>query len=206
MEIKIGVRPSPLALKQAYEAVEILKKTYTADTFVIKIIDTLGDKDKKTPFSGVTDPDFFTREIDEALLEGAIDFGVHSAKDVPQNLAQGIEVYYETESISPFDCLVSKGNIELAALPKGWRIGVSSQRRKDEIAAWRSDLALVDIRGNIEERLALIEDGKIDALIVAHAALIRLGLEDRIAEVFPLNIFRTHPKQGRLTIVRRIKN
>jgi hydroxymethylbilane synthase len=206
MEIKIGVRPSPLALKQAYEAVEILKKTYSAHTFVIKTIDTLGDKDKKTPFSGVTDPDFFTREIDEALLEGSIDFGVHSAKDVPEKLAQGLKVHYETESISPFDCLVSKGNLKLAALPKGWRIGVSSQRRKDEIAAWRGDLALVDIRGNIEERLALIEDGKIDALVVAHAALIRLGLEDRIAEVFPLNIFKTHPKQGRLTIVRRIKN
>jgi hydroxymethylbilane synthase len=88
-------------------------------------------------------------------------------------------------------------------LPVESRIGTSSQRRKEQIRELRPDLELVDIRGNIQERLALIDTGRINALIVAHAALLRLGLESRISEILPLAAFTTHPKQGRLSVVAR---
>ncbi len=201
MEIRIGVRPSPLAVRQVEEVLEFLKGMYPEATFVVQTIFTRGDKDKTTPLSEVKEADFFTREIDEALLRGDIDVAVHSSKDLPIVLPQGLKVLFETESISRFDALVSKGNHKLTELALGSRIGVSSQRRRNDLKVLRDDLKIVDVRGNIEERLALIDVGKIDALILAHAALIRLGLEEKIAEVFPLDIFRTHPKQGSLSLV-----
>ncbi len=204
--IKIGIRPSALALKQAYEAIEIMQKVCPDHVFNIRVIETQGDKDKKTPLTEVSDSDFFTREIDQALLKGDIDFGVHSSKDLPEVMPSGLKVIFETESVSRFDCLVSKGGFKLKDLPTGWRVGISSRRRKDSVMSLRQDLAIRQIRGNIDERLALIDSGYIDALIVAHAALIRLGYLDKISEVFPLDVFKTHARQGMLSIVGRIRN
>ena len=201
MEIRIGVRPSPLAIRQADEALRFLKVMYPKTTFVLQTILTRGDKDKVTPLSEVKEADFFTREIDEALLAGRIDMAVHSSKDLAEILPQGLKVLFETKSISRFDVLVSKSSHKLTELVLGSRIGISSQRRRNDLKVLRDDLEIVDVRGNIEERLALIDTGKIDALILAHAALIRLGLEEKIAEIFPLDIFRTHPKQGSLSLV-----
>lgn len=203
MEIKIGIRPSPLARKQAFEALPVLKGLYRDARFVLRVITTTGDKDRATPLSEVEGSDFFTREIDEALLNGDIDVAVHSAKDVPEVLAAGLEVLAQTAALSPFDALVSRGNLKLALLPPASRVGTSSSRRKQELLVLRPDLTLVDIRGNIGERIGLVDSGSIDALVVAHAALIRLGLEYRVAEVFPLDIFQAHSHQGRLAIVGR---
>ncbi len=203
MEFKIGIRPSTLALKQAEEVVVFLKKRFPKARFSFVKIATPGDRDKVTPLSEVEGSDFFTRDIDEALISGKIDFAVHSAKDLPDVLPQGLSVFVETQPLSPFDALVSKGNIKLAVLAQASRIGVSSARRKLRIKVLRPDLIIVDVRGTIEERLRLIDDGKIDALIVAHAALIRLGLEKRASEILPLEIFKAHPKQGRLAILTR---
>ncbi len=201
--IRLGIRPSPLALKQAREAVDLLKKIYPDANFSIRKIFTLGDKDKLTPISDIEGSDFFTREINQALLKGEIDFGVHSSKDLPDILAPGLKVAFETPSVSSYDALVSKGNLKFKDLPKGCSIGVSSQRRKKQITDLRSDLKIIDIRGNIEERLSLLDTARIDALIIAQAALIRLGLEYRISEILPLDIFKTHPRQGSLAIVAR---
>jgi hydroxymethylbilane synthase len=201
--IKIGVRPSLLALKQAQEAIGLLEKIYPGATFEILKIDTPGDRDKATPLTFVDGSDFFTRDIDEALLAGRVDAAVHSSKDLPEVLPKGLEVLFETESISRFDALVSKGHNKFTELTSGSRIGASSLRRKKEVKGLRPDLEIVDARGTIVERLSLVDSGKIDALIVAHAALIRLKLEHRISEIFPLNIFKTHPKQGCLSIVAR---
>lgn len=170
---------------------------------MLRVIATTGDKDRGTPLSEVEGSDFFTREIDEALLSGDVDVAVHSAKDLPEVLPDGLEVLAETRALSPYDALVSRGNLKLSQLPAGSRVGTSSSRRKQELFLLRPDLALVDIRGNIGERIGLVDTGEIDALVVAHAALIRLGLEHRAAEVFPLDIFQTHPHQGRLAIVGR---
>ena len=195
--LRVGTRPSPLAIKQVDE----LKTKFPWVNFEAVIISTLGDKDKITSLINAEGSDFFTREIDQALLSGEIDVALHSSKDLPGQLNQGLKIVIETESISHFDALVSRDRLKLFELPSASRVGTSSQRRKEQIYALRQDLILVDVRGNIEERLNLIDTGKIDALVVAHAALIRLGLEHMISEVFSGDNFAVHPKQGSLTLV-----
>lgn len=203
MEIRIGTRASSLALRQVDEAMGLLRERYPQAQFSIVTINTSGDKDKLTPISEVEGSDFFTREIDEALLAGKIDLAVHSSKDLPEVIPEGLVVAMETPSVSNFDCLVSRDNIKFMDLPRYAKIGTSSRRRKEQIVNLRRDLKIIDIRGNIQERLDLLSIGKIDALIVAHAALIRLGLEDKITEIFALNVFKAHPKQGYLSILAR---
>lgn len=197
--LRVGTRPSPLAIKQVDE----LKRLFPRINFEVVIILTLGDKDKITPLTGIEGSDFFTREIDQALLKGEIDLALHSSKDLPDKLTEGLKIVLETKSISSFDVLVSKEKLKLSELPYGNRVGTSSQRRKDQIRRLRQDLVLVDVRGDIGERLGLIAAGKIDALVVAHAAIIRLGLVHMISEVFSGDNFTVHPKQGRLALVTR---
>jgi len=197
--LKMGIRPSSLAQAQAQE----IKKIFSGLKFEVISIRTAGDKDKITPLDEVGDADFFTREIDKALLEGKIDIAVHSSKDLARKLPDGLMVVLETESLSPYEALVTRNNLKLKDLTRGARVGVSSQRRKEQLKSLRSDLTLINIRGNIEERLALIDKRKIDALVVAHAALIRLGLEEKAAEVFSPDVFPAHPKQGKLALVAR---
>jgi len=201
MEIRVGTRPSPLALKQAQEAISALKSIYPDAVYATHRIKTTGDTDKTTPISEVEDSDFFTKELDDALLDGEIDIAVHSSKDLPAGLREGLAVWIETGSISRRDALISKNGLKFTKLPEMSKIGSSSRRRKAQVKALRDDLMIVDIRGTIEERIALVDSGKIDALIVAEAALIRLGLESRIAEILPNEYFETHPKQGRLSLV-----
>lgn len=200
--LRVGSRPSRLAIKQ----VEEISRSFPWVDFEIVVIPTRGDKDKITPISRVEGSDFFTQEIDSALLNGRVDLAVHSSKDLPDKIPQGLKPVIETKSISPFDALVSRNNLKLFQLPLGSRVGTSSKRRKDELILKRPDLNIVDIRGDIQERLALLDSGRIDALLVAHAALIRLGLESRAAEIFPLEVFKTHPKQGGLTLIVREEN
>ncbi|MBP7216658.1 MAG: hydroxymethylbilane synthase [Candidatus Omnitrophica bacterium] len=199
--VRIGIRPGALARKQLEEVIVLLKRRYPNAAFCTHTIATTGDRDKTTPLSRVTEQDFFTRDIDQALLAKKIDVAVHSSKDLPDVLPPGLVIAFETKSISLYDCLVSRGNLKLAQLPVQAKIGASSQRRKEQLLAMRHDIEVVDVRGTIEERLALIDKGIIDALLVAHAALLRLGLEYRIAEIFPLETFETHPKQGSLSVV-----
>lgn len=197
--LRAGTRPSPLAIKQVDE----LKKIFPWVNFEMVVISTIGDKDKITPLAKIEGGDFFTKEIDEALLNGKIDIALHSSKDLPDKLNDALKVVLETKSISPFDVLVSRGKLKLSELPRASRVGTSSQRRKDQLRALRQDLVLVDVRGNIGERLGLIDARKIDALVVAQAALIRLELEHIISEVFNEGNFIAHPKQGSLAIVTR---
>ncbi len=196
---RVGTRPSPLALKQVKE----IQGSVSSVQLLIVAIETAGDKDKITPLSKVEGSDFFTHEIDQALLKDNIDIAIHSSKDLPDFLPKGLTVVLETKPLSIYDALVSKDNLKFKDLPVGSEIGVSSSRRKSQILALRPDLRAVDIRGNIQERLNLIDENKIDALIVAHAAMIRLGLEDRITEILTSDKFRPHPKQGSLSIVAR---
>lgn len=200
---RVGTRKSPLALKQVEEALAMLKDAAPFIKAEIIGIDTYGDKDKKTPISDIEGSDFFTRELDEALLRGAIDFAVHSAKDLPDNLAHGLEVAAITESIDHYDALVSKDNLKLDELRYGARIGTSSLRRKKGLKEYRGDFEISDIRGNIEERLRMVDEGGLDAVVIAAAGLVRLGLESRICQRIPFEILKPHPLQGALAIVTR---
>ncbi|MDR3260847.1 MAG: uroporphyrinogen-III C-methyltransferase [Tannerella sp.] len=145
-------------------------------------------------------PDFFTRELDERLIRNKADIAVHSAKDLPYPLPSELELFALFEALDQTDALVSKDSLTLAQLPLGAKVGTSSSKRKNELLKNRPDLEVVGIRGTIGERLAQLDNGLIDALIVATCALKRLGLESRIAEILP---FQTHPLQGHLAIVGR---
>ncbi|NQT46071.1 MAG: hydroxymethylbilane synthase [Candidatus Omnitrophica bacterium] len=194
--ILIGTRPSRLALKQVDEIARRLPEI----DFDIVPIETRGDKDKVTPLTGPNKDDFFTYEIEKALLEGEIDVAVHSAKDLEEVPPQGLVIAARTGSVSPFECLISKGDLKLKELPPGAVVGTSSHKRKTAVINFRRDLKVKDIRGNIDERIRQLEEGKFDAIIIAHAALIRLGFEERISEIIPPDIIAPHPLQGRLSI------
>jgi len=191
-----GSRPSPLAIKQVNEIKSLLPNI---DIRAV-VVHTKGDKDKITSLINQPDSDFFTFELEQALLKGQIDVAVHSAKDMEQNMPQGIAIAAMTSSISRLECLVSKNNFTLENLPKASRIGTSSQKRRDAILRFRPDLKIKDMRGNIGERLKQLDDNKFDAIVVAHAAMIRLGYQDRITQIIPEEIIEPHPLQGRLAV------
>jgi hydroxymethylbilane synthase len=213
---RVGTRKSPLALKQVEEALNILKRFYPFVAVEIIGIQTYGDRDKTTPISDIEGSDFFTKEIDEALLKGDADFAVHSAKDLPDNLREGLFIAAITDSIDLYDVLVSKTGLELSELPYGAKIGTSSLRRKKALKRFRSDFQIVDIRGNIEERLRILDNSTVpdiqhavqqpDAIVIAAAGLLRLGLGHRITERIPFSILKPHPLQGALAVLAREDN
>ncbi len=198
-KLRIISRESPLALLQVEEAMSLAGITN------YEVIETAsyGDRHKEVSLmeEGIA-ADFFTRELDEALLEGRADIAVHSAKDLPYPLPPGIEVLALTSGRDPSDSLVARDGLTLATLPPGSRVGTSSAQRKAELLSVRQDVEVVPIRGTIEERIALVDRGEIDALIVATCALDRLGLSHRATERLP---FKTHPLQGKLAVTGRLK-
>lgn len=194
--LRVGTRPSPLAIKQAQE----IEKLIPDVKFEIIPIFTKGDKDKTTPLPLVLEEDFFTQEIEQALLEGKIDAAIHSAKDLEEKIPDGLKIIAVTKSISPYEALVSNKGYKLINLPAGSRVGTSSLKRKEALLKFRPDLVVEDIRGNINERLDQLDQGKFDAIIMAYAALIRLGYEKRASEIIGEDIIVPHPLQGSLTI------
>jgi len=197
---RIGTRPSNLAIRQVEEIIEKLKKLNINIKYEIVRIETKGDIDKKTPLSLVEGTDFFTDSIEEKLLNGEIDFAVHSAKDLPDRIKDGLLIAAITESLDPYDAFVSRNGKKLAELPYKAKIGTSSESRKRQLKNFRNDFEIVDIRGNIEERISLIERLGLDGIVVAKCALIRLGLENLITETIPFEIIKPHPLQGSLAI------
>ena len=196
-KIRIISRQSRLALLQVEE---LVKEAGITDYELIKTT-SYGDRHKEVSLmdEGLAQ-DFFTRELDEALLEGRADIAVHSAKDLPNPLPDGIELLALTEGKDPSDSLVARDGLTLATLPEGSKVGTSSVQRKEELLKVRPDLVVVPIRGTIEERIAQVDDGSVDALIVATCALDRLGLSHRATERLP---FKTHPLQGKLAVTGR---
>jgi len=168
--------------------------------FKVTPIKTKGDKDKATPLTLRKNSDFFTYEIEQALLSRDIDVAVHSAKDLEENMPADLVIAAMTKSISKLDCLVSRGNLTLDELPAGSVVGTSSENRRQGILRYRSDLVIKDIRGNIDERLVQLDNDDFQAIVIAHAALIRLGFVDHIAQIIPFSIIEPHPLQGRIAI------
>lgn len=197
---RIGTRTSALALKQVDEVLGYLREYCFHVNAKVVGIDTFGDKDKVTPISEMEGTDFFTREIEAALLKDEIDFAVHSAKDLPDIIPDRLCIAAVTRSIDPYDALVSKENLKLNELPFGAKIGTSSLRRKTQLKSHRNNFDITDIRGNIEKRLKILDESDLDAIVTAACGLKRLGLESRIAQRIPLDILTPHPLQGALAI------
>lgn len=192
-KLRIGTRGSRLALAQTKEVVERLG----TDPVEVRIYETAGDIDKNTPIEKVEGTDFFTNSIENALINGEIDMAIHSAKDLPDKIPAKLKIAVLMRSIDPADVLVSKGNLKLAELPAGAIVGTSSRRRKEQLLKLRPDIKVADLRGNIDERLAKLDAGKYDAIVIAAAGLIRLGLEGRITERLT---FETAKGQGSLAL------
>lgn len=195
-KLKVITRNSPLALLQVEEFFTLFPQY----RYEVTEVSSFGDRHKDISLMDGTDPDFFTRELDRAVLDGEADIAVHSAKDLPYPLHPGLELYCLTEAADKSDSLVSRGGLTLEQLPPGSRIGTSSRMRRSELLALRQDIEVVSIRGTIEERIAQVDSGYVDALIVATCALQRLGLVGRSAQRLP---FKTHPLQGNLGVVGR---
>lgn len=195
-EILVGARGSHLSKAQVDEVQQEIQAFFPHIRFVPVWVTTKGDLDKQTSLRHLEKTNFFTDEIDERQLKGEFRLSIHSAKDLPEPLHPELEVVAVTRGVDPADSLV----VRQLPIPQGARIGTSSLRREEFLKAWRPDLQCVDIRGTIDERLKLLDKGQIDGVIMAEAALIRLGMTDRLR--IPLDA-PVAPLQGRLAVVAR---
>lgn len=198
--IVIGSRKSKLALLQAQEVVDSLAAVYPHLSFEIVKIKTEGDRDRITSLKVLGGKGVFVKELEEALLRRDIDIAVHSLKDMPTDIPDGLTLAAVTRRMDPRDVLVSNGGVGLSRLPAGSRIGTSSQRRAVQLANCRRDIAVSDMRGNIDTRLRKCAGGEVDGLLIAAAALIRMKLEARITEYLSTDIFIPAVGQGTLGI------
>lgn len=197
--LRIGTRASPLALWQAEWVKGELLKMPGVDAVELVKIKTSGDKILDVPLAKVGGKGLFTKEIEEALLRNDVDLAVHSMKDVPTHAPEGLEVKIITHRENPFDALVSRG-VPFDALPKGARIGTSSLRRKCQILRLRPDFNILDVRGNIQTRLKKMDSEKMDAVILAAAGMIRMGLENEITGLLDPAVSLPAVGQGALAI------
>jgi hydroxymethylbilane synthase len=194
--LRIGTRASALALWQAREVAAHIAAQPDAPVVELVHIRTSGDAESERPLWQVRGQAFFTREIDRALLDGAVDVAVHSLKDLPTQLDAGLELAALLPRADPRDALVARGGATLATLPSGARIGTSSLRRRAFLARRRPDAQLLELRGNVPTRLERLQRGEYDAIVLAAAGLVRLGLEPHVTEYLPTESFPPAVSQG----------
>ncbi len=199
-KLRIATRASPLALWQAHH---VRQRLIDADpTRAVELLEltTRGDQILDRRLSKVGGKGLFVKELEVALLEGRADLAVHSLKDVPMELAPEFELAAVLERADPRDCVVSPRYPTLESLPAGARVGTSSLRRELALRASYPQLEIVAVRGNVGTRLAKLDRGEFDALLMAAAGLQRLGLAERIAQILPVDSFLPAPGQGALAI------
>ena len=180
--LRIATRKSALALWQANHVQFLLREAHAGIEIELVKIVTEGDRILDRPLSEIGGKGLFLKELERAMLNGDADLAVHSMKDVPARMAEGLVLDAVLPRANPYDALVSRDNRLLAELPAGSNIGTSSLRRKSQLLALRPDLLVTDLRGNVDTRLRKLDDGQYDAIILACAGLQRLGLGDRITE------------------------
>lgn len=174
--IRIATRGSKLALWQAHHISDLLRAQYPGLAVELNIIKTKGDKILDVPLAKIGGKGLFVKEIEEALLAGDADIAVHSMKDVPAELPEGLKLGIIPEREAPTDCFLSVRHADIASLPVGATVGTSSLRRQTQLMALRADLEIVSLRGNLDTRVGKLMNGEFDAIIVAMAGLRRLGL------------------------------
>ena len=179
----IGTRQSKLALWQANYIADELRKCYPDCTVELVKIVTSGDRILDVPLAKIGGKGLFTKEIEQDMLDKKIDLAVHSLKDMPTELPDGLTLAAITKRAHPGDAFVSNKYSSLATLPAGAVIGTSSLRRRAQLLRARPDLNIVDLRGNLDTRLAKLDRGEVDAIVLAVAGLVRLGWGDRVTEI-----------------------
>jgi hydroxymethylbilane synthase len=195
-----ATRRSPLALAQCRAFVARIVAAHSALELVELQIVTTGDKAQDRPLSEIGGKGLFVKEIEEALLDGRADFAVHSIKDVPAELPPGLSIACIPVREDPRDVLVSPRHGTLAGLPHGARVGTSSLRRAVALKVARPDLDCVPVRGNVDTRLRKVDAGEYDAIVLARAGLVRLGLEGQATEILSTDVSLPAVGQGALGV------
>ncbi|MGB3494828.1 MAG: hydroxymethylbilane synthase [Elainellaceae cyanobacterium] len=201
--IRIGSRKSQLALVQTHWVQGQLSKAFPGRTFEVHTMNTQGDKILDVALSKIGDKGLFTQELEQGMIQGDIDFAVHSLKDLPTRLPEGLILGCVTERENPADALVLHAKHEgkdVSSLPQGAVIGTSSLRRLAQLRHHFPHLAFKDVRGNLNTRLRKLDEGEYDALILAAAGLKRLDFGDRISQILPPEISLHAVGQGALGI------
>ena len=195
---RIGARQSPLALVQAEWVRDRIRERHPRAVVEVVPIRTSGDHFQNVPIERIGVKGVFIKEIEEALLLGDIDVAVHSMKDLPTELPEGLAIAAVPEREDPADALVTRVAGSLAGLPAGARIGTGSLRRRAQLLRHRPDLTVAPIRGNVDTRLAKLDRGEVDALVLALAGLKRLGRGHEAAQPLPPEICLSAVAQGAL--------
>ena len=198
--VRIATRKSALALWQANFVKAELEAAHPGLQVELVPMSTQGDKILDTPLAKIGGKGLFVKELETAMLEGRADIAVHSMKDVPVDFPEGLMLHTICQREDPRDAFVSNSYQQLADLPQGAVVGTSSLRRQCQIKAMRPDLQIKDLRGNVNTRLAKLDAGEFDAIILASAGLIRLGFEARIASFLEVGISLPANGQGAVGI------
>lgn len=198
--LTIGTRGSDLALWQAKWVKSALMHLFPDLTVDLDVIKTRGDKILDVPLARVGGKGLFVKEIEEAMLDGRIDLAVHSMKDMPGEIPEGLIIGAIPEREDPHDVLISRGDRTLADLPEGARIGTSSLRRGSQLLHFRPDFTIAPLRGNLGTRIEKLASENLDAIVLAAAGVKRLNLEDRISEYIDADTLIPAVGQGALCI------
>ena len=198
-ELTIGTRGSKLALWQS-NYIKDKVEAITGLPVTLKVIKTTGDKILDVPLAKVGGKGLFTKEIEVELDAGLVDLAVHSMKDVPTELPEGLFIAAMPERVDPRDAIVSGAGYDLETLPEGARLGTSSLRRRSQVMALRPDLKIVDVRGNLDTRMRKAEEGELDAVILAAAGITRVGWADRITHYIPTSQMVSAVGQGAIGV------
>ncbi len=201
--LRIGTRGSPLALAQAHQTRDLLAAAHPGLALEIVVIKTSGDMIQDRPLSEAGGKGLFTKEIDAAMLAGEIDIAVHSSKDLPTLLPEGIALAGFLPREDARDALISAKATHFAGLPQGGRLGTASLRRQAQARRLRPDLQVGLLRGNVETRLRKAESGEIDATLLAYAGLKRLGFAHRAAALLDIDEFLPAVGQGAIGLTAR---
>eukprot|EP01025_Chloroclados_australasicus_P036026 TRINITY_DN36648_c0_g1_i1.p2 TRINITY_DN36648_c0_g1~~TRINITY_DN36648_c0_g1_i1.p2 ORF type:complete len:356 (-),score=59.74 TRINITY_DN36648_c0_g1_i1:270-1337(-) len=202
--LKIGTRGSPLALAQAYLTRDLLQAAFPAlqdeGAIEISIIKTTGDKILSSALADIGGKGLFTKEIDEALLDGRIDIAVHSMKDVPTYLPEGTILPTNLQREDVRDAFISVKYNDISEIPEGGVIGSASLRRKSQILNKHPELEVVNFRGNVQSRIRKLNEGVVDATLLALAGLKRLGMEDKATKILDYSEMLPAVAQGAIGI------
>lgn len=195
-KIRIGTRKSPLALWQAhFIRDELLNRHPSLECEIVKL-STEGDRILDTPLAKIGGKGLFVKELEQALIDGRVDIAVHSMKDVTVDLPEVLHIPVICQREEPWDAFVSNKHDLFLDLPQGARLGTSSMRRQMQLKAARPDLEITSLRGNVNTRLAKLDAGEFDAIILAAAGLIRLEMPERIKEALPPELCLPAVAQG----------
>jgi len=199
-KIVIGTRGSVLALWQAEHVKARLEAHFPDLTIELKIVKTQGDKILDVPLAKIGGKGLFTKELEEMMLKGEIDMAVHSLKDVPVDIVEGLELSAITKREDPRDCFLSERFADLLSLPQGAKVGTTSLRRSMQIKKIRPDLDTESLRGNVQTRLKRLKEGDFDAIILAMAGVNRLELMGAVAHIVPIPTEVMIPAMGQAAL------